>query len=431
MSARSRIEWTDATWNPLVAYRGDKRGWHCEKISPACDHCYAASMNKRSDGLVGIGTGLNYAPDSRAKLRFEIDEKTLRAPEKWRRPRRVFPCSMTDIFGGWHSDEQLDRVFAEMALCRDHTFQVLTKRIDRAHQYLSTPDRAERIGRVFGVWPLPNVWLGVTAENQARAEERIPLLLRTPAAVRFLSAEPLLGPIDLRRFFDAEAKTAGGNGIPRGGDGSIFSAPGRDDLETCQPERRSLEAGNIQDTVASRETSREKCRQVSAGLRDAEREEILHDGSSTRLEILQRPDSERFDDKPQEWERQGQSPRKSGTCDGFPAAASRDRGVGAQKEAEPNRAICWVITGGESGPGARPSHPDWFRSLRDQCVAAGVPFFHKQNGEWAFSLTDVSARPSSVHEFPDGTLMERVGKRAADRLLDGVEWSQFPEVRRG
>lgn len=325
MGSKSRIEWTDATWNPLVAYRGDKRGWHCEKISPACDHCYAASMNKRSDGLVGIGTGLNYAPDSRAKLRFEIDEKTLRAPEKWRRPRRVFPCSMTDIFGGWHSDEQLDRVFAEMALCRNHTFQVLTKRIDRAHQYLSTPDRAKRIGRVFGVWPLPNVWLGVTAENQQLADERIPLLLRTPAAVRFLSAEPLLGPIDLDRCYREHG-----------------------------------------------------------------------------------PD---------------------GLCD------HEDSGLD------------WVITGGESGPGARPSHPDWFRSLRDQCVAAGVPFFFKQWGEFGpdkpmpnkrWSVIDYEGNHAPQTTAWNGktgewsetneVYMYPVGKAAAGRKLDGVEWSQFPEA---
>ncbi len=103
MSANSSIEWTDATWNPIIATMRDsgKRGWHCEKISPACDHCYAAAMNKRSDGLVGIGTGLNYAPDSRAKVDISIHEKTLLAPLRWRKPRKIFVCSMTDLFGEW------------------------------------------------------------------------------------------------------------------------------------------------------------------------------------------------------------------------------------------------------------------------------------------------------------------------------------------
>ena len=383
MADKSKIEWTDATWNPLVAYRGDKRGWHCEKISPACDHCYAASMNKRSDGLVGIGTGLNYAPDSRAKLRFEIHEETLIAPLRWRRPRRIFVCSMTDLFGDWHDVEQIAQTFAVIALAHWHTFQVLTKRPERMLQLLLRVDFWDLVeammtmildGEVNSLerrrndlratapetspdLPLPNVWLGVTAENQARADERIPLLLKTPAAVRFLSAEPLLGPIDL--------------------------------------------------------TS------------------ISWLGLDHRVDVLRRG----------YWNEEGYR--------GLGPSAKLGAPRGGFTNHSDMAGLDWVITGGESGPGARPSHPDWFRSLRDQCVAAGVPFFFKQWGAWVprgpeslgYRVLESGATMRLTDAGCDGSLlgadggndvwMQHTTKAIAGRKLDGVEWSQFPEVRRG
>jgi protein gp37 len=174
-------------------------------------------------------------------------------------------------------------------------------------------------------WPLPNVWLGVSVENQATANERIPLLLRTPAAVRFLSMEPLLGPVVLPEVF-----------LKR-----------------------------------------------------------LH-----------------FD----------------GRDHNYPDGAGM---------------IDWIIVGGESGPKARPMHPDWVRSLRDQCAAAGVPFLFKQWGEWApalagmwfYPLTDgpqfsQRAEGKDCFTFDDGAGAVRIGKTAAGRLLDGREWNEFPEVAR-
>lgn len=227
------IEWTDETWNPIraIATYGDSeprpnqlansfgvievRGWHCERVSAGCVNCYAERINQQR-----FGTGLPYNRASRDRVEVVLDERTLRAPLSWRRSRRVFVCSMTDLFGEWVPDGYIDRVFAVMALAQRHTFIVLTKRPERMRAYISSRDsrpswpgpidnithEMERLGNwtgeAFAVaemasWPLPNVWLGVSVENQQVADTRIPELLATPAAVRWVSCEPLLGPVDL------------------------------------------------------------------------------------------------------------------------------------------------------------------------------------------------------------------------------------------
>jgi protein gp37 len=288
MAENSKIEWTDATWNPIRARRKDtgKVGWHCERVSPACRNCYAAAFNRRA--MPVCGTGLDYTVPMRDMVEVFVDEKELLKPLSWKRGRMVFPCSMTDLFADFVTDEMRDRVFAVMALAKQHTFQVLTKRAARMAEYFAerwqgtsaipemglpagspfgrdfvveqqTLELAENLGKIdpknddhFTVdgtskvldsfeWPLPNVWLGATVEDQQRWDERSQHLKATPAVKRFISYEPALGPI--------EADLSG---------------------------------------------------------------------------------------------------------------------------------IDWVICGGESGRGARPMHPDWARSLRDQCKAAGVPFFMKQ-----------------------------------------------------
>lgn len=220
MPHRTNIEWCDFASNPLRAEFGGVRGWSCAKVSPGCKACYAEAINNR------FGTKQDYtAANARAATHF-IDEKELRhiltfrprGPFKSDRDRpAVFPCDMTDMFGEWVPDEHLDRIFAAFALRPDVDFLCLTKRAERMHAYCADDPirRGWLIGKAadsfpgglptsngyFGptaewVWPLSNVWLGVSAEDQQRADERIPWLLKTPAAVRFISAEPLLGPID-------------------------------------------------------------------------------------------------------------------------------------------------------------------------------------------------------------------------------------------
>lgn len=204
------IEWTqnpDGTpgrsWNPL-------RG--CSRISPGCMHCYAESIARRFSGPDRPFHGLI---DHRGRWNGKIlqaPEATLLEPSTWRKPTRVFVNSMTDLFHENVPDGWIDQIFAVMARFREHTYIVLTKRADRMREYLTHPDRQWKILAAAAqlppcgmerlrAWPLPHVWLGVSVEDQERAEERIPELLRSPAAVRFLSCEPLLGPVDLRGLF--------------------------------------------------------------------------------------------------------------------------------------------------------------------------------------------------------------------------------------
>jgi protein gp37 len=188
MSESSNIEWTDATWNPV-------RG--CTKVSPGCKNCYAETFAERFRGVKGHpyeqGFDLRLVPDKLAE------------PLTWKKPRRVFVNSMSDLF---HEDlprEYIAEVFSVMARTPQHTYQVLTKRPERMLMLMLAP-------LADGVpWPLPNVWLGVSVENQHFADKRIPLLLQTPAAVRFISAEPLLDAVDLESYVDGPCQ---GCGIP-------------------------------------------------------------------------------------------------------------------------------------------------------------------------------------------------------------------------
>ena len=344
MSAKTGIEWTDSTWNPI-------RG--CTRVSEGCRNCYAERQAMRFNGPRGAYEGLvtiaNGHPAWTGKIQFV--EKHLLDPLSWRQPRRIFVDSMSDLFHEGVTDEMRDQIFGVMLACPRHTFQVLTKRPQRMLEYLRDTS-LDTLGIYYTsifeclekpepemptAWPLPNVWFGVSVENQKAADERIPLLLKTPAAVRFLSCEPLLGPIELAWALSRNRLDIGAGFLLRGS-----FAPG---LETLRP-------------------------------------------------------------------------------------------------------LDWVICGGESGPGARPMHPDWARSLRGQCQAAGVPFFFKQWGEWCngsefrrdaamvtndgrifYSIEDVPNDDRNRWNEFDACMMAPVGKKAAGALLDGREWKQFPEVR--
>ncbi len=351
MAENSKIEWTDATWNPVTG---------CSLVSEGCRHCYAATLAatrlKNHPSRAGLAR-LNAAGEAKFTGEVRFNEGWLDQPLRWKRPRMIFVCAHGDLFHEAVPDEWIDRVFAVMALSPQHTFQVLTKRPERMRAYLAPHDqrRADALGALvikMGYrdplellrWPLPNVWLGVSAEDQAAADARIPVLLDTPAAVRFLSAEPLLGAVDLDAAWHGESALDS----ECWGD-CAWCEKGHPPLHNCSRGRQSSAA----------------------------------------------------------WEK-----GRSG--------------------------LDWVIAGGESGRNARPMHPDWARSLRDQCAAAGVPFFFKQWGEWA-PLPDTSKGETCV--WPDGSRdadgncnlsggtgqqMARLGKGRAGALLDGREHRAMP-----
>jgi len=275
--ADSNIEWTDATWNPVTG---------CTMVSPGCAHCYAQTVDHRFDhDKVGK---LPWAfPASRGGRGVTLHPERLNLPLTWKKPKRIFVNSMSDLFHEDVPDYFIAKVFDVMNMARQHTFQILTKRADRMQEWVTEfSEPGKHAFYNIMRWPLPNVWLGVSVESQYWADRRIPLLLETPAAVRFLSCEPLLSGLDLRPYFFGCSRT-------------------------CTPT----------------------------------------------------PDN--------------------------PVCACKGRG------------IHWVICGGESGPNRRPADPDWFRGIRDQCVAASVPLFHKQGNAF---------------------------KPGQDRELDGRTWDEMPEV---
>jgi len=209
MSQHSAIGWTEATWNPVTG---------CSHVSPGCEHCYAETLSLR------IGWSKLPWTNQNAAENVKLHEKRLIEPLRWKSPQRVFVNSMSDLFHELVPDGFVDKVFAVMALARQHDFQVLTKRPERMRDYcraldneacsrlgeaafLVAGDRAcQGISNLFELaapddaYPFNNIWLGTSVEDQRRADERIPVLLETPAAVRFISAEPLLGPLDLSDY---------------------------------------------------------------------------------------------------------------------------------------------------------------------------------------------------------------------------------------
>jgi protein gp37 len=210
----TKIQWTERTWNPV-------RG--CSRVSKGCEHCYAETVAHRFNGPGQPYEGLTVVNQSTGEPRWngtvKLVEEHLLDPLKWQKPSMIFVNSMSDVFHEAVPDDYIDRMFAVMALAPQHTFQILTKRPERMQKYLSDPYRYVKIDTATrkiglkgkaapiqgnlpeGGWPLKNVWLGVSAEDQRTAEERIPILLQTPAAVRWISAEPLLAPVKLPLFY--------------------------------------------------------------------------------------------------------------------------------------------------------------------------------------------------------------------------------------
>lgn len=318
MGDNSLIEWTEATWNPIIG---------CTVVSEGCRNCYAMTLaggrmknHQTREGL----TRLNAARKPVWTGEVRLITQAIEQPLRWNRPRMIFVGAHTDIFHEEVPDEWLDELLMVMLECPQHTFQILTKRPKRMRDYVnSKPFEVRKVMR--------NIWLGVSAEDQATADERIPYLLDTAAHVRWLSAEPLLGLIDLT------------SGNPGGAQSANYL---------------------------------------------------------------------------------------TGMYRGPPWLGS---------------GLDWVVVGGESGPASRPMHLDWARLLRDQCAAAGVPFFFKQWGDWlphgvidAAGMTRSNPRgndPDQWHEWAaDDAALDgysiRIGKREAGRYLDGVTHGAMPGARR-
>lgn len=272
--AKTIIEWTDYSWNPVTG---------CSPVSAGCDHCYARRMATRLRGRYG------YPQDDPFRVTLHPDR--LDQPLNWRKPRMIFVCSMGDFFHPQVPLEFQARTLDVMVKCPQHIFIILTKR----HKQLAS------FNQVCG-WSAesyPNIWVGVSVEDQKTADERIPILLRVPAAVRVVSIEPMLGSVTLHSQ--------------------------QDWLPTLIPNTKTKLFSYRNNLIPT---------------------------------------------------------------------------------------IDWVICGGETGPGARPMHPEWVYQVRDQCVEASVPFFFKSWGEWDIYGID----------------MFRVGKKKAGRLLDGKEWNEIPEI---
>lgn len=212
------IQWADESWNPLRARlrNGGKVGWACEKIAPECAHCYAEHMNvENGRNPARMGTGVRYAADQTSLIEHYLHEETLIAPLKWKKPKRIFPCSMTDVYGSWVSEEWLHAMYAVMALTPQHTYIVLTKRPERRREFLranchggNVQIRAAEISKVDPLvwrWPLPNVIEMASFGTQAQADLVAPIIAATPAARIGLSCEPLLESVVLPTCLLADA----------------------------------------------------------------------------------------------------------------------------------------------------------------------------------------------------------------------------------
>jgi protein gp37 len=378
MSANSKIEWTDHTFNPWIG---------CSKVSPACDHCYAAVSTAARALHVEWGAGQPRRRTSEANWKEPIkwNARHEREMAEWvklaagiggrdeaikrgflpPRRQRVFCASLADVFDNEVPMLWRQNLLSLIADTPNLDWLLLTKRIGNVERMLQ--EACLHDGRLMDASdryrPLENVWIGATIANQEEADRDIPKLLQVPAAVRFLSMEPLLGPVDLTWLAQ---ETDGVYDSLRGGSWIL----GNEQVHPVLPNWRYC------------------------------------DGTSSPREYL-----------------------------------NTRRLMG--------RHVDWVIVGGESGPHARPMHPDWARSLRDQCATAGVPFLFKQWGEWLpfpdFPSQDISIHRADVVEYAgiylDGTSsrdsfrypleiavsMYKVGKKEAGRLLDGISHNGFPK----
>lgn len=229
MSDKTKIEWSDATWNPVTG---------CTKVSEGCRHCYAATLAERFRGTPGHyfenGFDLTLRPD-------KLDQ-----PLKWKRPRKIFVNSMSDLFHKDIPDYFIKQVFSIMGAAKQHSFQVLTKRPERMKEIVQSMINENDFATIEGEevpLPYPNVLLGVSVEDQKSADERIPLLVQTPAAIRFLSCEPLLGEVNLRKWLPISNREAYEEAAGMGLDPMFFSFNNIDPNAIPKPNLQWIIAG--------------------------------------------------------------------------------------------------------------------------------------------------------------------------------------------
>jgi len=422
MSDTTKIEWCDSTFNPWEG---------CQKVGPGCNHCYAETRNARFGG----GAAVNWGPGA---PRRRTSAANWRKPLAWNaqheaffaehgRRQRVFCASLADVFDNAVPDVWRLDLLALIAATPNLDWLLLTKRIGNVLPTMKSAmiEAASERGQSrwtglaywIGDWwdgkPPANVWVGATITSQAEADRDIPKLLAVPAAKRFLSMEPLLGPVDIIKWLDPwTCSNCGHHGS------NHESGPCRCD-----------HCGVL--TVYDKSDGTDECPTCKKTNED--------DGVGDACPVCER-------------------------------ASNWDRDYGFKFDSE-RKLIDWVIVGGESGPNARPMHPNWARSLRDQCQDAGVSFLMKQWGEWkpinqmhdtehqAIYKSNRTAKPhedqdhlddcygrtctvpftvvhldGSVHDihepmaFIEGAMTSfKIGKKAAGRLLDGVEHNGFPE----
>lgn len=403
MSDKTSIEWTDTTWNPVTG---------CTKVSPGCDHCYAETIATRFAGTPAFPKG----------FQVRLRPGKVNDPLNWRTPRRVFVNSMSDLFHDEIPDPWLTDIFAVMAAAPRHTFQVLTKRHARMRSLLTrskfvaqVKDRAIGKGLPAGqwAWPLPHVWLGVSVENQQWADIRVPALLETPAAVRFLSCEPLLGPLDLTAWMPPTSPMQP-SAAPKSWADWVW--PG------FVPIRVREQIQNF--------WSEDSGRGPRAWLANMSEQGAPPFGAVVTMGNGFGPNPAPVTGRyVHAWNNIGRLVLDDGEFAYTSFSAP---------EVCRLRNIDQVIVGGESGPNARPMHPRWARNLRDQCQAAHVAFFFKQWGEWAPRGAGIGmAQHNTGREVLIGDvlddmghrqIMRRVGKSRAGRELDGRTWDQYPQA---
>ncbi|MFE2850626.1 DUF5131 family protein [Streptomyces lavendulae] len=397
----SNIEWTEQTWNPTTG---------CDRISPGCDNCYALIMAKR---LKAMGQA-KYQTDGDPRTSgpgfgVAMHDDVLTEPLRWNKPRRVFVNSMSDLFHAGVTRDFIVRTFAIMALTPQHTYQILTKRHGRLRSLLNdvcecglghvpgvhfrsdmawavskanpnripgVPDDAEQ--RVYRetAWPLPNVWIGTSVEDQKRAELRISALIDTPAAVRFLSCEPLLGPVDLTSWLTP--------------------------ISPLQPEQAPTNwddwtwpdwvPATVRDAIEGF-WGADQYRTPRDWMRNMHEQQAPAFGARVTMDDGFGPDPKQVTGRyVHAWNNIGRLIKDDGTV------AYTSFGYARKRTELP---IDWVIIGGESGPGARPVNPDWVAGLSATAQAAGAATFVKQLGSvWATANSASDRKGGTPEDWP-------------------------------